>query len=126
MNSEAAWRHACDHYARPGVAKQLLYEQDERGLDVVLHLFALYVDEVLGMALDEAALAEADAVVRTWREEVLTPLRAVRRATNEKPAPGAGGTEAGGAVLRLLQEAELRAERAELDALCDWFGTRGR
>ena len=125
MNNEDAWHYACDYYGKPGVAEQLLREQDERGLDVVLHLFALYVDEVLGVALDAADLAEAGAVVRTWREEVIGPLRALRRATKEKPAPGAGGKEAGEALHRLLQEAELRAERAELDALGDWFGARG-
>lgn len=125
MNSSDAWRYVCDHYGKPGVAQRLLREQDERGLDVVLHLFALYVDEVLGSALDEAALAEARKVVKAWREEVITPLRALRRATKEKPAPGAGGNEAGEAVYRLLQQAELRAERAELDALCEWFDARG-
>lgn len=124
MNSDDAWRHACAHYAQPDVAQALLREQDAQGLDVVLHLFALYVRESLGVALDEAALAEAADLVKPWREEVVLPLRTLRRSTKEKTAPGAGGEKACQSVYRLLKEAELRAERAELDALCEWFGAR--
>lgn len=124
MNNEDAWKHACRCYARPGVAQALLHEQDQNGLDVVLHLFTLYVREALGISLDAAALAEAERLVKPWRDEVIVPLRALRRATKEKPAPGAGGNEACESVRRMLKEAELRAERAELDALCEWLGAR--
>lgn len=124
MNSDDAWRHVAAHYAKPGIAQALLREQDEHGLDVVLHLFALYAREALGVSLDATALREAAALVRPWRAEVIRPLRALRRAMKQKPAPGAGGTVDGEVVRQLVKDAELLAERAELDALCEWLARR--
>jgi uncharacterized protein (TIGR02444 family) len=129
MNSEAAWQWMGEQYAQPGRAAALLAAQDREGLDVVLALFADYCG-LQGSALSAAELAQADALVRGWREEVVAPLRGLRRAMKEKPAPGAGGMEAAEAVRQQVQQAELAAERAELDALCEWHerlrAARGR
>ena len=129
MNSEAAWQWCGEQFAEPGRAAALLAAQDREGLDVVMALFADFCG-LQGDALGEAELAQADALVRGWREEVVAPLRALRRAMKEKPAPGAGGIEAAESVRQQVQQAELAAERAELDALCDWHdglrAARGR
>jgi uncharacterized protein (TIGR02444 family) len=129
MNSEAAWQWIGERYAEPGRAAALLAAQDREGLDVVLALFADYCG-LQGDALSPLELAQADALVRGWREEVVRPLRELRRALKEKPAPGAGGIEAAEAVRQQVQQAELAAERAELDALCAWraglTASRGR
>jgi uncharacterized protein (TIGR02444 family) len=124
MNQDQAWQFAVQQWEAPGEAARLLRAQDELGLDVVLHLFARWVAHCTGAAPDAKALAQADALVRAWRDEVIAPLRALRRATNEKPAPGAGWEDGSAAVHRLLKEAELRAERAQLDALCRWWAQR--
>jgi len=120
--AETAWRWIAQEYERPGRAAELLRAQDEEGLDVVLHLFAQYAREELGIALDAAALAEADALLREWREEVIVPLRTIRRRLKEKPAPGAGSGD--GTLRPLVQQAELRAERVALEALCEWLTKR--
>ncbi len=124
MNHDQAWDFVVQQWEAPGEAERLLQAQDGQGLDVVLHLFARYVVHSTGAAPDAQALADADALVKPWRDEVIAPLRALRRATKQKPAPGAGGSEGSAAVHRLLQEAELRAERAQLDALCQWWTQR--
>lgn len=124
MNKDQAWAWCEQAFQQPGRAADLLRAQDEEGLDLVLQLFVEYVGERQGIALDLVARQEAEALVRPWREQVVAPLRALRRAMKEKPAPGAGWIEGGAAVRDLVQQAELRAERAELDALCDWLARR--
>jgi uncharacterized protein (TIGR02444 family) len=122
--NEAAWAFCVREYALPGRAEALLRAQDEHGLDVVLQLFTDYLRQEQGVVLGDSELAEARLLVSGWRDQAVLPLRALRRALKEKPAPGAGGIEAGEAVRRLVLQAELAAERAELDALCDWARAR--
>jgi uncharacterized protein (TIGR02444 family) len=69
------WEFSLAFYAEPGVAPACLAMQDRDGLDVNLALLCCWV----GVALDAAALAEAEALVRDWRAQVVQPLRAVRR-----------------------------------------------
>lgn len=123
MNSHPAWVYALAHYGKPGVAEALLRRQDEEGLDVVLHLFTLWLREERGVTLDEVALREADVLIRPWRDEVVQPLRALRRAMKGMPAPGAEQTRE--QVRQRVKEAELSAERALLDMLCEWLERRG-
>ncbi|WP_198971305.1 TIGR02444 family protein [Xylophilus sp. ASV27] len=120
FSSDAAWRHICGLYADPALAAELLRRQDQQGLDVVLHLFALWAAQQ-GRPLDAAALAQADAHVARWRQEVIAPLRRLRRAMKAMDEAQAG---AGAATRRQLQAAELAAERAELELLCAWLRER--
>lgn len=113
IHPEEAWAHAGQAFARD--AERLVRAQDEQGLDVVLHLFALYARERHGIELDAVALDEADARVRDWREQVVRPLRAVRRTLR-----GAGAD----ALRARVQQAELEAERRQLDLLCAWLQER--
>ena len=122
IDPEEAWRHCVDVYEKQAV--DLLRQQDENGLDVVLHLFAGYARERHGIALDDAEMEELALLVRPWREGAVLPLRALRRAMKDKPAPGAGGARSAEAVRGLVQQAELRAERAQLEALCGWLQAR--
>lgn len=117
LSSEAAWQHIGALYADEAVARDLLRRQDAEGLDVVLHLFGQWA-ATQGRALDAGALAEADAQVAAWRAQVVVPLRQLRRAMKGLVTPATD------AVRRQVQAAELAAERAELDMLCDWL--RGR
>lgn len=119
MTHDDAWDYIGRLYARPGAAQALIARQDSEGLDVVLHLFARWAEHA-GKPLDAAAWAEADALVRRWREEVVRPLRAVRRTIQ-----GMGTHAAGLApVLAEAKAAELAAERAQLQQLCDWLASR--
>ncbi len=117
MNETAAWNHALKLYDRPGVAAELLRRQDEEGLDIVLHLFTIWVREDCGLALNEACLREADERVRPWREHVVRPLREARRAAKTM---GPGGPRRD-ALREQIQRAELDAERMQLSLLCAWL-----
>lgn len=122
MDPDAAWNGINAMYADPAVQRDLLRRQDSEGLDVTLHLFSLWAD-TQGVRLDAAALAEADAFVARWRTEVIAPLRALRRKMKamDGVAPDRRTIDA---VRAQVQAAELAAERAQVDMLCDWLRTR--
>jgi uncharacterized protein (TIGR02444 family) len=117
MNETAAWNYALNLYERPGVATELLRRQDEEGLDIVLHLFTGWLCEEHGMTLSETRLREAQTLVRPWREQVVQPLRAARRA-----AKVLGPTlPLRDALRQSIQGAELDAERVQMNLLCTWL-----
>ncbi len=58
--------------------------------------------------------------MRTWREQVVQPLRALHRAMKSLK----GDSERRDAVRVQVQAAELAAERAQLDMLCDWLAAQ--
>ncbi|MBS0317537.1 MAG: TIGR02444 family protein [Proteobacteria bacterium] len=118
--TDRAWHTICTLYAEPALAKELLHRQDHEGLDVVLHLFGRWA-EAEGRPLDPEALARADAHVASWREQVVRPLRRLRRAMKPMESDDAPGIAA---VRRQVQAAELAAERAELEMLCAWLRTQ--
>lgn len=120
IDPDEAWAWCEQAWKQPGEAERLLREQDEHGVDVVLHLFLRWARQKHRVELDEAAFAQAQALVRPWRETVIAPVRAVRRAIAQAGGLGPPAEHAR-AVRELLGQAELRAERAELEALCDWL-----
>jgi uncharacterized protein (TIGR02444 family) len=108
----ALWRFAVDLYGR--TADACLALQDGYGLDVNLLLFAAWVAEERGLAMTADRAAEADGWVQDWREEVVRPLRAVRRRLKTgAPIPG----PAAEALREAIMAAEIDAERIELDWL---------
>ncbi len=117
MNQTAAWNYALTLYERPGVATELLRRQDEEGLDIVLHLFMDWLREERGLSLDEARMREADSLVRPWREQVVQPLRAARRAAKIQ-GPAVPQRDA---LRERIQHAELDAERVQMSLLCTWL-----
>lgn len=119
MIHDDAWDYIVRAYAQPRAARELLRRQDEEGLDVVLHLFCCWAAD-RGQALDEPALREAEALVRTWREQIVQPLRALHRAMKSVKADA----DRRDAVRAQLQAAELAAERAQLEMLCDWLAAQ--
>lgn len=123
IDAKEAWDYCLGVFADPQRAGALIAAQDEQGLDVVLSLFTDFLRERHAIALSEAQRAQAQASVRAWRDEAILPLRALRRALKKTTAPQPGGAGAAQAVRALVQEAELRAERVELDALCAWAVT---
>ena len=73
------WRFSLSVYAAAGVADECLALQDEFDVDVNLLLFCAWAGTKRD-ALTRADIADADAVVATWRNDVVRPLRAARRA----------------------------------------------
>lgn len=101
--SAALWAWACDAYARPGVKQACLTLQDEAGLDVDVMLWIAWLASA-GRRPADGALADALAISAEHQDRAVKPLRAARRASD-------------GAQKAKILEAELAAERAELDAL---------
>lgn len=104
------WRHVLAAYARPGVAQACLLLQDRLGVDVLVMLHLAYVCSQHRRPLQEHQIGAADAVVRDWRDQVVRPLRAARRAI-AKDDPRTQALRAG------VQQAELAAEQHALAML---------
>lgn len=119
IDPDTAWNGIVALYADPALQHALLRRQDEEGLDVVLHLFARWT-AAQGHALDAAALTQAEALVAAWRAEVITPLRALRRSMKTMGAHTAQRE----AVRDKVKAAELAAERAQVQMLCEWLLAR--
>ena len=101
------WDFSLRFYARPGVAATCLELQDQAGADinVVLYLFFL---ASRCRRLDAAETARLDAAVAVWREQVVRPLRAVRRSLKTML------TQPDDAISRLrddIKRSELAAEK---------------
>ena len=104
------WNHVLRAYAKRGVASACLSLQDRLGVDVVVMLHLAYVCMEHGVAMTEQHVAQADAAVRRWREEVVRPLRSARRSIDKNDH----------ALKKMrtgIQDLELLAERHALTLL---------
>ena len=103
---EAFWRFSLAVYGAPGVAARLVELQDRLGLDVNLALFCAWLGWSGRGRASPDAIGRADRAVAGWRDDIVRPLRAARRALRARDEP------AGAASLRAeVQRAELAAER---------------
>jgi uncharacterized protein (TIGR02444 family) len=112
--AERLWQFATSHYAREAVAHACLRAQDALGMDVNLLLFSVW-RAAEGETVTPETLAAADAAGKPWREAVLLPLRARRRAWKHS-APG-------GFEYAAIKQLELRAEQAQLAMLAGFAGS---
>lgn len=108
-------RFAVRIYAEPQVAAACLSLQNRHGLDVNVLLFAAYVDAVLDYPLSDAHAASAQALVAQWHDDVVLPLRAVRRRLKSGPKPAPN--ESTEALREKIASVEIEAELVELSQL---------
>jgi uncharacterized protein (TIGR02444 family) len=107
------WRFSLRTYRVPGVSEAFLELQDSAGADVNFLLYLLWL-ALNGRRLEDAEIVEAMGDVAAWRNDVVVPLRNVRRFLREIPA----GFDAN-ATTRLradIKRAELESERLQQDA----------
>jgi uncharacterized protein (TIGR02444 family) len=109
------WRFAVALYSAPGVADACLGLQDRYGCDVNVLLFAAWVGAVRRGAMTPAEMAEAVAVVQSWHQEIVRPLRDLRRRLKSGPPPAPTGSTEG--LRTRIKVIELEAERIELAML---------
>ena len=109
------WDFALDYYRRAGVAPACLILQDVGGVDVNVLIYLLWRAAARGEAVPDTAAAEADAVVAAWREEIVEPLRSLRRRLKSGPPPAP--CSASEALRGRIKAAEIEAEHIELDML---------
>ena len=129
LTSSPFWTFSLRFYRLDGVAPACLALQDERGVDVNVLLFLLFI-ATQGRGLTQADVAEINAAMEDWRREAVVPLRAVRRFLR---APPAAIDAAQAAALReRIKAVELEAERLEQEALyalrpmADWGQAGGK
>ena len=106
--SNALWDYALATYAIPEVAQACLQLQDEQGVDVLILLYALWLEE-RGEALPAGAVEEIDLALAPWRAEVIEPLRLLRRRWR--------GRQDVAALREPVKQLELEAERHQIDVL---------
>ncbi len=101
------WTFSIAVYGRRGVAPACLALQERRGVDVNVLLLCLWLGAREGRLLDRPDLAAVREAVAAWHEEVVRPLRAVRRRLK---------TDALGAPAPLAEEVRRRIAAVEIDA----------
>jgi uncharacterized protein (TIGR02444 family) len=126
VSKQDAWNFIVARYRdlTPHELEHLHALQDEHGLDIVLHLFQEYSALRLGRSLTPNEVAAAESQIAGWRSEVILPLRQLRRALAEPARFAPGQQESSQALRARIARAELKAEQAELYALCDWLSSQ--
>lgn len=104
------WRYSLRLYAQPGIADLCLELQDRVGVDVNMLLFCYWLD-VQQTPLDQAFLENAQYSVESWQNNVVKPLRGVRKHIGRVEED----------FYRQLCDVELEAERAEQNMLFDCY-----
>jgi uncharacterized protein (TIGR02444 family) len=114
-----SWAFALKLYAEPGVREACLRLQDHEDVDVMLLLVAVFAAARKHMRLSPEDVTAMDDASRPWREQVVRPLRALRRTLASGPAPAP--SEASERLRSRIKAAELDAERLENDLLAAWL-----
>lgn len=105
------WTFSLAVYGSDGVADECLDLQERLGLDVNILLFAAFIGAVEGVRLEVADIAAANAEVAHWQDDIVRPLRQVRRALKPMSAEG---------LRAQVKAAELEAEKIEQGLLWQW------
>ncbi|GAA4630588.1 TIGR02444 family protein [Mycolicibacterium sediminis] len=105
-------RFVLDLYGAPGVSSACVLLQDRCAVDVNVVLLAAFVGVHGGRVPTQAELDDAAADVKPWQDEVVVPLRRVRRRLTGGPdhPPSA-------ALRARIKDVELEAEMIELERL---------
>jgi uncharacterized protein (TIGR02444 family) len=117
------WSFALSFYGREEASKACLVLQERIGVDVDIVLFGLFALLRKGVSLNAEEIAAIDALVRSWRSEIVRRLRQMRTRLKSGPNPApSGSTEE---LRNRIKSIEIEAERIELDALAGWLARRG-
>jgi uncharacterized protein (TIGR02444 family) len=106
------WNFSLEIYAAEGVAEACLDLQERRGCDVNILLFCCWLGASGRPTLTADRLRAILKVSTPWQDEVVRPLRAVRRLLKDRPWNQAL-PETVDATRRRVADAELAAEHAE-------------
>ena len=107
------WQFSLSIYGLEGMPPICLALQDELGFDVNILLYAAWL-AALDKRLTSPHLAGLEDRVRPWRQQVVQPLRALRRQLRQYPPAVA--------VREQLKQLELDSERQQQDAMWRYYG----
>jgi uncharacterized protein (TIGR02444 family) len=108
------WRFSLGFYRRPGVADACVALQDGCGVDVNVLLFFLWL-AMARRCIPPAAATVVCAKVAPWQDDVVVPLRALRRRLKD----GSSLVERGAAewFRTRIKAVELESERLQQEAM---------
>lgn len=115
--SEDLWRFAVRTYGQPGVTDACIELQDERGADVNMLLFSVWVGTTRG-DLADVEFDSAARFSREWRDNVVAPQRSARR-WMKSDGCGMSGVDRETCMEQRdrIKESELAAEKLQLKTL---------
>jgi uncharacterized protein (TIGR02444 family) len=85
VEAEALWAFCLSLYARSEVEAACLNVQDRHGCDVMIVLFCIYAGH-LGQRVDSITMDLAIEIGRGWGQDIVGPMRQVRRKLKTPPA----------------------------------------
>jgi uncharacterized protein (TIGR02444 family) len=108
------WRFSLRFYRQPGVADACIALQDDCGVDVNILLFFLWL-ATARRCVPLAAAQDVCAKAAAWRDDVVVPLRTLRRRLKN----GSSLVERGAAELfrTRIKAVELEAERLQQESM---------
>jgi len=110
------WRFSLGFYRQAGVGEACIRLQDEAGVDVNVMLYLLW-HAALERRLSRSEVEAIEQRIAPWRDQVVKPLRALRRAIKTPPPViEAGAAEA---YRTKIKAVELEAERLQQEAMYD-------
>lgn len=109
------WDFALEFYARKGVAPLCLELQDRAGVDVNILIYAVWLASHDDSDVTETDIERADVIAREWRDEVVRPLRSIRRYLKSHSGPAR--RDETDRLRSEVKKLELAAERIELETL---------
>ena len=116
LDPDDFWSFSLRVYGESAVRASCLALQDEAGADVNVILFLLYA-ATQHVALHAADVSRIDRSCSEWRETVIRPLRAARRAVASSVKSNVADAYAA------LKSAELAAEKVAQELLVREFNT---
>ncbi|HRF08268.1 MAG TPA: TIGR02444 family protein [Xanthobacteraceae bacterium] len=105
------WDFSLQFYRQPGVADLCLALQDRHGIDVNLMLYMLWL-ATRGTSISQSEVAAIAQQIKHWHENVVVPLRSVRRSIAKSTVTGSKAE-----FRNRVKALELEAERIEQDDL---------
>jgi uncharacterized protein (TIGR02444 family) len=111
--NQSCWDFVVKFYAKPGIAQACLELQDRLGVDVSFLLTVLFYAKDRNIDLSVEEIASLDRSISAWRDEVIVPLRRLRRHVK---ASGLLNSSTEGFYQRIKAD-ELLAEQIEIGTL---------
>lgn len=117
--SQSLWDFALSFYAQAGVAETCVRLQDTYGVNVCLLIALRWLDE-RQQQLSAAQLAALQQHIQPWTQQLVVPLRALRRQLKQ-PIANAPQDELQEQIRSSIKQAELLAEKKLLLLLEAWL-----
>jgi uncharacterized protein (TIGR02444 family) len=111
--NQSCWDFVVELYAKPGVSQACLELQDRLGVDVSFLLTVLFYARRRSIDFSMEEIASLDRAISAWRNQVLIPLRQLRRSVKASDLLNSPTEE----FYRRIKADELLAEQLEVSAL---------